>query len=273
MGTKCKQVLSARIVGYPSNLEVPRSFSELMRTLTILSLALLMSCTSAPSVQEVVDQAINVSKVEKLKNAEASFTFRGIDYAYKFRNGNYRYTRIQRDTLGNTLKDVLVNTGLNRFLNDSLVVLEEERRTAYSASVNSVIYFAFLPLSLNDAAVNKTYAGTEQIKNRTYHKVKVTFDEEGGGEDFDDVFYYWFDAEDYSMDYLAYSYAEKDGTGMRFREAYNQRSVNEVAIQDYRNFKPKVKGSLPLEELGQAFNDGTLELLSVIELEDVSISL
>ena len=245
-----------------------------MKKIAVLLVLFIFSCKpSPPTAQEVVDQGITYSKTEKLKNADASFSFRGVGYDYKFRNGNYRYTRTQTDSVGNTLKDVLVNTGLNRFFNESLVVLDEEKRAAYTASVNSVIYFAFLPLSLNDAAVNKTYISEVTVKGKTYHKVKVTFNEEGGGEDFDDVFYYWFDTEEYRLDFLAYSYAEEDGIGMRFREAYNPRRVNGVVIQDYRNFKPKVKGSIQLEAMDRAFIEGELELLSVIELENVRIKL
>lgn len=121
--------------------------------------------------------------------------------------------------------------------------------------------------------MNKSYASTVEIDGTKYHKIKVTFDAEGGGEDFEDVFYYWFDTEDYSMDYLAYSYNEEDeGTGMRFRVAYNPRKVNGVTIQDYKNLKPKVKDSVPLEVIDQAYLDGKLEELSLIELEDVVIN-
>ena len=43
------------------------------------------------------------------------------------KNGNFRYTRTLYDTLGNTIRDVLVNGGLNRFVNDSLVQLEDKK--------------------------------------------------------------------------------------------------------------------------------------------------
>ena len=59
---------------------------------------------------------------------------------------------------------------------------------SYSASVNSVHYFAVLPYGLDGKAVNKTYVNKVDIKGKSYHKIKVTFNEEGGGEDFEDVF-------------------------------------------------------------------------------------
>ncbi|MEM0940329.1 MAG: DUF6503 family protein [Bacteroidota bacterium] len=210
--------------------------------------------------------------MKKLENATASFVFRGIDYAYQFRNGNYRYIRTQVDSLGNEIRDVLMNTGLNRFVNGNLVQLNEEKRAAYRASVNSVIYFAFLPLWLNDDAVNKTYIDQVIIKGKTYHKIKVTFDMNGGGEDYEDIFYYWFDTEDYSMDYLAYSYNEDDGKGVRFREAFYTRELNGVIVQDYKNYKPEEESEFRLKAIDQAFINNKLELLSIIELENVKIN-
>ncbi|WP_424961364.1 DUF6503 family protein [Ekhidna sp.] len=240
----------------------------------ILLFSIVTACSSpTPPAQEVVDKAIEVVGVHKLQNAEAFFTFRKIDYSYLMENGAFVYTRTQRDSIGNEVKDVLNNEDLFRYLNDSLITVDEEKRAAYISSVNSVIYFAFLPFRLNDAAVNKSHEGTMEINGTNYHKIKVTFDAEGGGEDFEDVFYYWFDTEDYSMDYLAYSYNEEDeGTGMRFRVAYNARKINGVTVQDYKNLKPRVKDSVPLEAIDQAYLDGELEELSFIELEDVVIN-
>ena len=178
---------------------------------------------------------------------------------------------MQRDCLQNEIKDILNNEGLTRYINDTVVALEQKKKEAYTASVNSVIYFAFLPFSLNDGAVIKEYVGKSKIRNQEYHKIKVTFNAEGGGEDFEDVFYYWFDVNDFSMDFLAYSYNEDEGKGVRFREALNSRKVNNVVIQDYNNYKPINEDGFDLSTIDEAFNDGKLNLLSVIALEDVEI--
>lgn len=244
-----------------------------MKRLTFIFLVAIGCGDPVPTAQEVVDRAIAEAGVSKLSNADATFTFREIAYSFMVKEGRFIYSRTQHDSIGNEVKDILKNDGLFRYINDSLVNLDDEKEAAYTSSVNSVIYFAFLPFRLNDAAVNKSYVGTVKINGSEYHKIKVTFDAEGGGEDFEDVFYYWFDVEDYSMDYLAYSYNEEDeGKGIRFRVAFNSRKVNGVTIQDYKNLKPKVKDSVPLGEIDQAYLDGKLEELSLIELEDVVIS-
>lgn len=240
--------------------------------LFLLFLLAMLSCSKSPTAQEIVDRAIKVSGTDKLDHAEASFTFRDKKYEYKRNGGSYTYTRIQTDSTGAMIKDVLTNDGLTRYVADTLATITEKKRNAYANSVNSVIYFAFLPRWLNDGAANKTYLGLVTIKGKEFHKVQVTFEEEGGGKDFEDVFYYWFDKEDYSMDYLAYKY-KTDGGGMRFRSAYNSRQINGITILDYYNLKPKTKGSIPFENIGEAFDKDELVQLSTIDLEDVEIVL
>jgi hypothetical protein len=142
----------------------------------------------------------------------------------------------------------------------------------YRASVNSVHYFSVLPFGLNDKAVNKTLMGDDTIKTKDYFKVKVTFNPEGGGEDYEDVFIYWINKTNFKVDYLAYSYNEIDGKGLRFRQAYNERFVNGIRIVDYNNYKTE-NTSIPLEDLGTAFDTDKLVLLSKIELENVEVQL
>ncbi|NQZ76324.1 MAG: hypothetical protein HRT61_09465 [Ekhidna sp.] len=245
----------------------------MIRKIHIVLLAtLFIACSEkVPDAQAIVDQAIQASGTENLEKASARFVFRSVTYSYQMNEGSYKYSRLQTDSLQNEIKDILNNEGLTRYINDTVVALEQKKKEAYTASVNSVIYFAFLPFSLNDGAVIKEYVGKSKIRNQEYHKIKVTFNAEGGGEDFEDVFYYWFDVNDFSMDFLAYSYNEDEGKGVRFREALNSRKVNNVVIQDYNNYKPINEDGFDLSTIDEAFNDGKLNLLSVIALEDVEI--
>tara|TARA_R110002051_G_scaffold40861_1_gene84759 strand:- start:3780 stop:4541 length:762 start_codon:yes stop_codon:yes gene_type:complete len=220
--------------------------------------------------ERVIDKAIEVSGMEKMKNAEASFTFRKHTYSYKRQNGQFTYTRIGKNRDSSLVRDVYTNKGFTRYIADTIINLTEKRKKTYTNSVNSVMYFAFLPLWLGDAAVILEDKGKSVIKGKEYHKIRVTFQQEGGGDDFEDVFLYWFDVENYSMDYLAYKYFTGKG-GMRFRVAFNQRTINGVLIQDYRNLHPKIKDSVNFEKIEDAFEKGKLEELSLIELKNVKI--
>ena len=241
---------------------------------TVFSISIaviILSFNLSMAQHEIVDRAIEASGMEKMKNATATFTFRKHTYEYKRRGGEFNYARIGRSNDGHLIRDVYTNDGFTRHIADTIVNLTQKREKVYANSVNSVVYFAFLPLWLKDPAVILKDLGKSSIKGKEYHKIRVTFQQEGGGDDFEDVFLYWFDVEDYSMDYFAYKYFTGKG-GMRFREAYNQRTVNGVTMQDYRNLQPKIKDGVPFEQIEKAFEKGQLEELSVIELKNVKIS-
>lgn len=252
-----------------------------MRNQVVLFLlfTLLLSCTPKKNeqkqespkseVQQIVDKAISFHGMEHLDDADFSLTFRDMKYTYSLHNGMYEYTRTQTDTLGREVFDQLNNQGLIRHIDGDSVQLDNETRAKYARSVNSVIYFFRLPYGLNDDAVIKKYQGTTTLKDKEYHEVRISFEQSGGGEDFEDVFLYWFDTEDYSMDYMAYLY-HTDGGGMRFREAINQRRVEGVLIQDYINFKPEDE-NMDINDISELYESGQLKELSRIINEDVSI--
>ena len=237
----------------------------------ILMFAISCKQTSNPQLtaQQIVDKSIEASGGLRYKTHGTSFKFRGRDYISKNLNGQKILERITYlDSV--TIKDVRANSGLTRTFNDSVVALPDSIAFKYANSVNSVHYFARLPYGLNDGAVNKELLGEESIKGVAYFKVKVTFDQEGGGKDFDDTYIYWFNKETFKPDYLAYDY-HTDGGGQRFRESYNERYIGEIRFVDYNNFKPKAKGS-SLLDIGKLFEEGKLELLSKIELSDIAVT-
>ncbi|GGW64834.1 hypothetical protein DFQ11_10257 [Winogradskyella epiphytica] len=258
-----------------------------MKNLLILSLiVLLSSCknenskvvkpevkseTISLSANDIVNKSIEVSGGDRFTRSSLKFEFRDTYYQALRKNHEFLLVRILAKD-GDSIFDMLSNVGFERYHNEEFVKLEDSIANRYSASVNSVHYFSVLPYGLNDKAVNKTLLGYETIKGKDYHKIQVTFDEEGGGEDYDDVFVYWIDKEGFKVDYLAYSYKEKDGLGMRFREAYNERYVNGLRFVDYNNFKTEDK-TISLEELGQTFEANKLDLLSKIVLENVQVEL
>ena len=219
--------------------------------------------------QEIIDQAMERHGSKKLRNSTLEFDFRDYHYVMQRNGGVYRYEREFTDTSGQQIHDVLTNESFVRTVNGEQVTLTDKERDSYSNSVNSVIYFATLPLSLNDPAVEKEYLGEVTIKGDPYHKIKVTFQQEGGGDDFQDEYIYWIHRDEHTMDYLAYNY-ETNGGGARFREAYNVREIDGVVFQDYYNLKP-VPETLQVATFDSLFNAGNMEQVSVIETADVKL--
>ncbi|MEM7086210.1 MAG: DUF6503 family protein [Bacteroidota bacterium] len=246
-----------------------------MKPLTILffSVIVLFSCQEKETpltAQHIVDQAIQTSCNGLCDHVKIDFTFRDRCYVSTRVKNSYTLERITADSSGVT-RDILSNDGFTRFKNDKLVNVPDSMVTRYSNSVNSVHYFAQLPFGLNDAAVQKELLGEDTIKGNPYFEVGVSFKEEGGGTDFQDKFVYWIHKENYTVDYLAYSY-ETDGGGIRFREAYNVRYVDGIRFVDYNNYKPQSL-DIALKDLDVLFQKGALKLLSKIETESVGVML
>lgn len=238
----------------------------------IIMLVSLAACQSpqepTPSAQEIIDGSIKAHGGAVYQNFAAAFSFRDKDYTIQKAGESFTYTRSFVKE-GDTIHDALANGAFTRQINGQITSVPDTMATKYANSVNSVAYFALLPAPLNDPASRKQYLGQEAIKEVNYHKIKVTFAEEGGGEDFDDVFIYWIHPETFHMDYLAYEY-HVDGGGIRFRERINPREVGGIRWQDYINYKAEV-GKVALEDTGKALEKGELKELSRILLEHVKV--
>ena len=133
------------------------------------------------------------------------------------------------------------------------------------------VYFSVLPFGLNDAAVRKKKLPEVSIKGKEYYKIEITFDENEGGEDFEDVFIYWINKQTFLIDYLAYEY-HTNGGGKRFRAVTKENLVNGIRFADYDNYKPK-NDTLKLKNIDKAFQDNLLLKVSEINLENIAVKL
>lgn len=243
-----------------------------MKYLLLLPFLLLAACgqTEEPlDAEKIISSAIKSYGLDDISNRKIEFDFRDKHYSLLREENKYTYTRTFQDSLG-FVEDILVNSAdFTRLIDGNELEVDSVWTGKYSSSVNSVLYFIQLPLTLMDAAAIKKYLGTTVLKDKEYHLIEIRFSEEGGGKDFEDVFLYWFDTKTFSMDFLAYSYITDDG-GVRFREAFNRSEVNGVIFQDYINYKPEDKFT-PLDQLANLYKDGKLIELSRIENVNITV--
>ena len=242
------------------------------RIIIVLTLVLAFGCKNEPkkelTAQEIVDNSITDSGGKLFDDYKVTFDFR--DKSYVSDNvGSQRIFKRISDLDSTIITDVKRGDDFERYMNDSLVMVPDTMAVKYANSINSVHYFVRLPYGLNDTAVNKELLGKETIADKEYYKVKVTFDQQGGGDDFEDTYLYWFDLKTFKPDYLAYDF-HVNGGGQRFRKAYNERYVNGIRFVDYENYKPKNDGT-DILEIGQLYDKGELELLSKIELKNIAV--
>ena len=245
-----------------------------MRTPIMLILILFISSCKPEikqlTAQEVIDKSMIASGSDKVFAATIDFDFRNRHYNATRNNGKFSLVRITKENATET-KDILSNNGFERYRNDEFVIVPDSMATRYSSSINSVHYFSVLPYGLNDAAVKKKLLKEASVKGKDYYKVEIRFSEDGGGEDFDDVFVYWVEKHSFKIDYLAYSF-HVNGGGKRFREATNERIISGIRFVDNNNYKTK-NASTKLENLDKAFENSELEKLSEINLENVQVKL
>ena len=235
----------------------------LFSAMSFLSSGFGQQTPSQKKAQKIIDNAIKKHGGKKYRSAHFEYDFRKYHYTYHFDNGAFHYERYDKAT---DTKDILSNEGFTRYRANKLMKLSAKEVKTYSASVNSVHYFAFLPYFLNDGAVYKNYIGSVSIKGEPYHKIQVTFSEEGGGQDHDDIYVYWIHKKSNTLDYLAYSF-HVNGGGVRFRSAYNRRSVGGITFQDYVNYKHDK--TTPVFDLDKHYEAGELVELSRIELKNI----
>ncbi len=217
----------------------------------------------------VIEQAIAKHGGAIVDSSLVSFTFRNRKYQAERQGGQFTYARQYTDKEGQAIADRMTNDSFSRQINGEAAELTDKQLSSYSNSLNSVMYFAFLPYFLEDQAVKLVYNGIGQVNGVPHYKVKVTFAEEGGGKDFEDEYVYWFAQQDFQLNYLAYNFLVNGG-GARFREAYNSRMVDGILFQDYINYKPTEdrRDVLAFDEL---FEAGALDTLSRIELEEITV--
>jgi len=238
-----------------------------MKKLLLVTLALLSTYVSigqkSSKSQKIIDRAIIAHGGINYVQTAYTYAFRDHVYTYTRDGGTYRYEKFNPKK---NIKDVLDNQSFTRYINEVKQDLTQKQVAKYAESVNSVHYFAFLPYFLNDDAVNHRWIGEESIKGESYDQIEVTFDQEGGGTDHEDVYMYWIHKDHHTVDYLAYSF-HVNGGGVRFRSYYNRRNVDGIVFQDYINHKHDK--TTPVQNLGQLYDDGKLIELSRIELKEI----
>lgn len=220
--------------------------------------------------EQIIAQSLEAHGGEKYKRSKVSFDFRDRHYIRTRKGGEFVYERIFKDSTGQEIKDVLNNEGFSRTIERQADTLSQEQKDRYANSVNSVMYFMFLPYKLQDPAVQTEYLGETQIKAQPYHKIKVSFRQEDGGEDYSDLYVYWIHKEKNTLDYLAYSYEVNEG-GSRFREAINPRRVEGILFQDYINYGGEK--DTDIRTIDRLFEEGKLEKVSEIINENIEVTL
>jgi hypothetical protein len=228
---------------------------------------LMMGCQSNQQARTIIDAAVVAHGGDAHQNKRIEFDFRQFHIVLEHPEGRFRYQRAYRDSTGTQIDEILTNDGLTRSLNGKRQSLDAAQTKRYSQSVNAVAYFMLLPGKLTDPAVLPDYAGETKIDGQLYDKIRVRFRAEGGGDDFQDTFFYWFNQQTHTMDFLAYS-----SGGPRFRRAINPRTVGGIRFQDYINYKGDVTDTTSVGDYDRRYQARQLPELSRIEQKNIRVT-
>jgi hypothetical protein len=229
------------------------------------------ACAAAPpDAQHLVDRAIAAHGGEHLDGTVIDFDFRGRHFTLTHDGGFFQYERLYTTDTTGLVREVLNNDGFFREVEGVRGTFDDEFLRSMESSVNSVSYFALLPIKLNDSAVIKTYLGETTLEGEPYHKVEVRFRQEDGGRDYEDWFVYWFHRDRHTMDYMSYYYVT-DGGGSRFRKTVNPRTIDGLLFLDHLNYKSDLIDT-EVDRFDEAFRNGRVEQVSEVVLENLTVT-
>lgn len=233
----------------------------------ILIIPVVLACQPSKNAKAIIDEAITAHGGDAWQNKRIEFDFRQFHLTLDHQNGRFRYERTHTDSAGVVIREVMTNDSFSRSLNNRMQTLDTAQYGKYSRAVNSVAYFVLLPFKLRDPAVLADYVGESRIDGQQYDKIRVRFRVEGGGKDHGDTFFYWFNQETHTMDYLAYS----EG-GPRFRKAINPQVIGGIRFQDYINFKGGEKDTTSVGSYDRKYEARQLPELSRIEQKNIRVT-
>lgn len=226
------------------------------------------SAGETQKINEIIEKTIEVAGGEKFTRAGITFNFRGRKYKSTRRGMEFSLERKFIDA-SDTIREVVSNSGFQRYVNDSLQLLPDYLVSRFNKEIKTVHYFAHLPYGLNDRSLAKDLVGKVEINEEPYFMLKMTFSQGNSGGGDHDEFMFWVHQEDFTLDYLAYKFVEEED-GIRFRAAFNPRTIKGIRFVDYKNYTFSDPG-INLSDLDELYEKNRLELLSTIETEVLKV--
>lgn len=227
----------------------------------------------ASDARAIVEKAIAFHGGDRFEASESSFVIASKSGAFRVEvrrdGGLYRHT-VVADTRDGERRVTVTNDAVEVTVDGKPrpVAAEDEQR--WRDHVSARVWFPFLPFGLLGDGVYLHDRGlvewpTEGGGTRELHEVKVTF-QPGSSTDADDEYLFWFEPETGRLEQLAYSFAG----GLRFRKAFNFRSVGGLLFADHENYGIDERGRR-VDEITPELVANEMEHVSTIELREIEV--
>lgn len=231
-----------------------------------LWVALVSGTTPSADVLEgkkLLDLTLAAHGAKSLSEQCYDFVFRGNLYRMARHDGVFKYENHSRH--GHA---ILTNKKFIFLRDNKPLLLTPRQESQGRQGLNSVVYFASLPLPLKDPSVLAKALPSQTIRGVEFKVLDVRFEEDDGGDYPKDIFRYWIHPESGLIEYFAYRTEVGPKGRVRFRVPKQRSTVGGFVFTDWDNYGVG-DASIPLEELPKRWVSGDLPKLSEIVLDEL----
>lgn len=204
----------------------------------------------------------------------ATITFDLNDYRFKFHKSGYNYKhQMSSEKDGAYHTATAFNGGMNYRIEDSLVEQNARLQTMIRTRVNNVAYDFYIPYVFTTNDIVLTDLGTEQLRLRNYHKIKVGYKQIEGAEPDLRAYVLWIDTETFEIDFIAKQNDEESGRKQFMAAAY-KRKVEGMLFSDFELYQTYGRNlQVPIDSLGIAYNIGNMQRRATTKYENIEVDL
>lgn len=137
----------------------------------------------------------------------------------------------------------------------------DREEAAYA--LGQVLFFATFPHHLRYPAITTEFIGVDTLEGRSYYRVGVAFLQTISGYAPEDRYVCWINDQDFTLDYLAFSF-ERNGGGARFFKALTRQEAGGLLFSAYQAYLPP-DGNVDLAGFGQLYLQNRLQFAARVE--------
>ncbi|WP_420379692.1 DUF6503 family protein [Gilvibacter sp.] len=244
-------------------------------SLLLLLVGLTQSCEQSAKSEAIepralLDSAITAHGGARYDGATIRFALNNYDFELKREGYTYDY-KMSQEKDGALHMVNTFNGGLTYKIGDSLVDHGGRQMTLIRERVNNVAYDFYIPYSLTGNDIVLEYLGTENMRLKPYHKLKVSYKQIPGADPDERAYVLWISADTYEIDFIAKQNEAASGRKQFMAAAYKRR-VGGMLFSDFELYQTADRNKeVAIDSLGMAYNSGNMQRKAVTTYMDIEV--